>query len=260
MGSQAIQGKLWGQGAKDWAGIQEATGKAGYDFALSNLKSNPNTTLLDVGCGSGYFCQMASELGATVIGIDATPELVTEAKQRVPKGIFSVGEMEELPFPEDTFDFVFGFNSFQYAAQIKIALLEAKRVLKPEGKLIIMIWGNQSDCEAVTYLRAVSKLLPLSAPEAPGPFALSENQLLEKRLEEINFKIIINKDIAAIWDYPDPQTALTGLLSAGPVAKAIDNSGYNLVYDTLKMAIQDFIKDNGHVVYQNKFRVIIASK
>lgn len=260
MGSQEIQSKLWGQRVQEWASIQEATGKAGYDFVLRTIGLSPLITLLDVGCGSGYFCQMASELGAIVTGIDATPELITEAEKRVPDGIFSVGEMEELPYAPDTFDLVFGFNSFQYAAETKNALLEAKRVLKPGGKLITMIWGNKSDCEAATYLKAVSTLLPPPAPGAPGPFALSEDQLLEKLLTEIGLHITDNQDIPAIWDYPDAQTALSGLMSAGPVARAINNSGYNEVYSTLNEAIQDYIKDNGHVVYHNKFRVIIAIK
>jgi ubiquinone/menaquinone biosynthesis C-methylase UbiE len=260
MGSQAIQSKLWGQRVQDWASIQEATGKAGYDFALGSINLNPLITLLDVGCGSGYFCQMASELGAIVTGIDATPELITEAKKRVPKAAFLVGEMEELPFAQDTFDFVFGFNSFQYAAQTKNALLEARRVLKPGGKLITMVWGNKSDCEAATYLKAVGTLLPPPLPGAPGPFALSEDQLLEKLLKEVDLQIVDSQDIPAIWDYPDAQSALAGLISAGPVARAIDNSGFNHVYSTLSEAIQDYIQDNGHVVYHNKFRVVIAVK
>lgn len=48
MGSQAIQSKLWGQRVKDWADIQEATGKAGYDFVLKNVAVNSSTALLDV--------------------------------------------------------------------------------------------------------------------------------------------------------------------------------------------------------------------
>lgn len=260
MGSQEIQSKLWGKRAQEWAGIQEGTGKAGYDFVLNTIGLNPSTTLLDIGCGSGYFCQMASELGATVTGIDATPELITEAEKRVPNGKFSVGEMEELPFAPDTFDLVFGFNSFQYAAQTKNALLEAKRVLKPGGKLITMIWGNKADCEAATYLKAIGTLLPPPPPGAPGPFALSEDQLLEKLLTETGLQIIDNQDIPSIWDYPDAQTALSGLMSAGPVERAINNSGYNQVYNTLSEAIQDYIQDNGHVVYHNKFRIVIAIK
>ena len=258
MGSQTIQGKLWGQRPKDWSEIQEQTGKAGYDFVLNFLSVTQATKLLDVGCGSGYFCKLAVDKKIDVTGLDATTELVDEAKKRVPTANFHVGEMEELPFEEKSFDVVCGFNSFQYAADIKNALLEAKRVLKDGGKIAAMIWGNKEDCEAATYLKAVGSLLPPPPPGAGGPFALSENLLLEKILEEIGFKIISNTDILSIWDYPDTDTALKGLLSAGPAAKAIENSSFEKVYDTILKSVEPYIQSDGHVVYSNKFRVVIA--
>ena len=56
---------------------------------------------------------------------------------------------------------------------------------------------------------------------------------MEKTLEEVGFKIIANDDVNAIWDYPNTEIALKGLLSAGPVAKAIDNSSFGKVFDAV---------------------------
>jgi SAM-dependent methyltransferase len=260
MGSQAIQGKLWGQRADDWAAIQEPTGMAGYIHALQFLQLNSNDELLDVGCGTGLFSSIAAKNGTNVTGIDASEELIAEAGKRAPSIKFMTGEMEELPFPDNTYNIVCGFNSFQYAASSKNALAEAKRVLKDQGKLVAMIWGDKKDCEAATYLKAVGSLLPPPLPGAGGPFALTENRLLESILEEVGFELVNDQDIDSIWDYPDEETALKGLLSVGPAAVAIAYSGYQKVYDTVKEAIQPYIKDNGHVVYYNKFRVVIAEK
>ena len=260
MGSQTIQGKLWRQRPKDYSEVQEQTGKPGYDFVLNYLAVTPATKLLDVGCGSGYFSKLAVDKKIDVTGLDATTELITEAKKIEPNANFLVGEMEELPFDEKSFDVVCGFNSFQYAANIKNALIEAKRVLKDDGKLAVMIWGNKKDCEAATYLKAVGSLLPPPPPGAGGPFTLSENQLLEKILEEIGFKILNNTDVISVWDYADTDTALKGLLSSGPVSRAIEHCGFEKVYETTLQAIQPYIQQNGHVVYNNKFRVVIAAK
>jgi ubiquinone/menaquinone biosynthesis C-methylase UbiE len=260
MGSQAIQSHLWGQRPQDWANIQEQTGNDGYLFALNFLQLTTADTLLDVGCGSGLFADLAHQKGVAVTGIDATAQLIEQAKQRTPGLNFLVGEMEELPFGDAAFDVITGFNSFQYAANVKNALTEAKRVLKPGGKLVAMIWGNKEDCEAATYLKAVGSLLPPPPPGAPGPFALTENHLLESILEEIGFKILNNTDVSSVWDYADTDTALKGLLSAGPAAKAIDNSGYEKAYETILNVVQPYVQTNGHVVYKNKFRVVIAEK
>ncbi len=78
--------------------------------------------------------------------------------------------MEELPFTDKTFDVVSGFNSFQYAANTKNALIEAKRVMKDNGQLAVMIWGNKEDCEAATYLKAIGSLLPPAASRSTRAF------------------------------------------------------------------------------------------
>lgn len=139
-------------------------------------------------------------------------------------------------------------------------MAEAHRVLKDKGRLTAMIWGNKEDCEAATYLKAVGSLLPPPPPGAPGPFALSENQLLEKTLQEVGFIITKQEDVTSVWDYLDLETALKGLLSVGPAAKAIELNGYEVVYKTVSEAAQPYVKGNGHVVYNNKFRVVIAEK
>ena len=260
MGSQKIQGELWGKRAKDWALIQEATGNAGYEYALQFLKIKPNETLLDVGCGSGFFSDLAFEKGADVTGIDASKQLIQQAKRRNDSIKFLTGEMEELPFADNTFNIVCGFNSFQYATNIKNAFSETKKVLKDKGKFVVMIWGNKEDCETATYMEAVGSLLPPPPPGAAGPFNLSENQLLEKTIEEIGFRIIDNTDVISIWDYPNADIAIKGLLSSGPIARAIDINSFEKVYETVAAAIQPYIQQNGHIVYKNKFRVVITEK
>ncbi|MCR8557418.1 class I SAM-dependent methyltransferase [Mucilaginibacter sp. BJC16-A38] len=260
MGSAAIQGPLWGKQSENWATIQEQTGNAGYVYALNFLNLNPATQLLDVGCGSGVFSSLASATGAYVTGIDASEALIEKAQQRGTTAKFTTGEMEELPFAGNTFDAVCGFNSFQYAANINNAFTEVRRVLKPGGKLVVMIWGNKEDCEAVSNLAAIGSLLPPPPPGAPGPFALSENQLLEKTLEAIGFKILSNEDISTVWDYPDTSIALKGLLSSGPAARAIANSGLEKVQETVTKSFEPYIRDNGHVVYHNKFRIVISER
>lgn len=260
MGSQPIQAHLWGRSAQDWSNIQEPTGQAGYDYALKALALGSTENLLDIGCGSGLFCSQAINTGAAVTGLDATAAMIGAAKQRAPHVKFLTGEMEELPFPDAAFTVVTGFNSFQYAATISNAFAEAKRVLVPGGRLVTMIWGNKEDCEAATYLKAVGSMLPPPPPGAPGPFALTENHLLETTLETAGFTITSNEDIPSVWDFPDTTVALRGLLSAGPAIKAIDHSGKEKVGEAVSAALQPYIKPNGHVVYHNKFRVVIAMK
>ena len=93
-----------------------------------------------------------------------------------------MGELEDLPYADGSFDAVTGFNAFQYAAEPAAALREAARVTKPGGRVVAMIWGTAAECEAAAYLAAIGRLLPPPPPGAPGPFALSEPGVLEALL------------------------------------------------------------------------------
>jgi SAM-dependent methyltransferase len=168
--------------------------------------------------------------------------------------------MEDLGLPDEAYDIVTGFNSFQYADNIGDALAEARRVLKPGGRLVVMIWGNKEDCQAAVSLGAMSALLPPLPPGTPGPFALSEQQLLEKTLERSRFTIIQTNDIASVWDFPDIATTLRGLLSAGPAYRAIHRAGYDRVAEVVNSTLPQFTRPDGHVIFNNKWRVVIAKK
>lgn len=258
MGSNKIQGELWGLHAEDWALIQEATAQSGYEHAFKFINNTSNMKLLDVGCGSGFFSNLAYLKGMNVVGVDASASLIEQAKKRNNSIEFLTGEMEELPFKDNTFDVVCAFNSIQYAESVKKAILDCKRVLKENGTLIIMIWGNKEECEAATFLKVIGGLLPPAPVGAGGPFVLSENELLETIIKDCGLQIMNNTDVSAIWEYPSVETALKGLLSAGPSTKAIVYSGFEKVHKASLKAIEPYIQNNGHVIYKNKFRVVIS--
>ena len=104
--------------ARDWAETWEGPA-AGEHRSTSTCsigrRSESGTRVLDCGCGAGRFARMAADRGASVAGIDAAKELIEIAAERTPEGDFRVGDLEALPWPEDSFDVVTGFSSFQFA-------------------------------------------------------------------------------------------------------------------------------------------------
>jgi SAM-dependent methyltransferase len=216
------------------------------------------TRLLDVGCGAGRFVQLAAERGAVVSGLDAAPALVAIARERVPAADVRVGEMEDLPWPDASFDVVTGFNSFQFAANPVNALREARRVTASGAQVFIATWGAPEDCEAAGYLRAVGALVPPPPPGAPGPFALSLPGALERFAVEAGFTPGEHANVECVWSYADLDTALRGLLSTGPAVRALRQVGEERVRRAVTEAIAPFRTARGGYRIENTFRYLVA--
>ena len=215
-----VNGRLWGERSHDWAQFQECQFRAGYEGVFSRVGLSNGATYCDVGCGSGMAAQIAAKIGARVFGLDASDSLLKIARERVPLGDFRLGEMEELPFPDKTFELVTGFNAFQYAANPALALAEAKRVSKPGGKVVVMTWGKPEGMEAATLVAAMKPLLPPPPPGAPGPFALSDETALRDFAAQGGLEPSEIADVGCTWTYPDLGTALRGLGSSGVAMRA----------------------------------------
>src|ERR1700722_10167719 len=197
---------------------------------------------------------------ANVSGIDASAAFIAIARQRLPGRDFRVGEMEALPHADASFDVVTGFNAFQYAASPRNALVEARRVLRPKGTIVIATWGLAQDCEAAGHLKALGALMPPPPPGAPGPFALSDEANLKALANEADFTPIAVVDVACPWTYPDLETALRGMLSAGPAERAIRNSSMERAREAATASIAAYAMPSGGYRLNNKFRYLIACK
>jgi ubiquinone/menaquinone biosynthesis C-methylase UbiE len=96
------------------------------------------TRVLDVGCGSGELLSLAAGRGGVVSGLDAAEG---HDRDRLPAADLHVGPMERLPGDDDTFDVVTGFNAFQFAADMVVALREAARVARGGGLVAVCNWS-----------------------------------------------------------------------------------------------------------------------
>ncbi|MBL4769371.1 MAG: class I SAM-dependent methyltransferase [Rhodobacteraceae bacterium] len=250
--------KFWGHRARDWAEFQEQSVLPVYHEVLRRTEVGNGTTYLDVGCGSGMAVNLAADLGADVSGIDASEDLLAIAKERVPSANIYSGDMEELPFEDNSFDVVTGFNSFQYAGNPVIALAEARRVTKPNGYVVIMTWGEPEGMEAASIVAALKPVLPAAPPGAPGPFALSDETVLRSFAISAALQPMSVFDVQSPWNYPDKAAAMRGLGSSGVAARAMSHSGENAVDAAHAKAIAPFRKPDGSYHINAIFRCLLA--
>jgi len=257
-GSSEIQGPLWSARADDWARVQEPLMRPAFEAALDALAITETTRLLDVGCGSGLALRLAADRGAAVSGLDASSGLLEHARRCVPGAPLVQGEIEDLPFPDASFDVVTGFNSFQYASRPVAALAEAVRVLAPSGRVLYLNWAPPEQCEAAAYLGAIGALLPPPPPGAPGPFALSDSEAIVRVFGEAGLDVRTTADVPVVWAYPDEPTAIAGLMAAGPIVWAISHAGEEAVVAATTDFLEPFRTDDGGYRITNVFRYAIG--
>lgn len=106
-------------------------------FLVSRLDVGPRATVLDVATGTGAVArELVAQHGCTVVGLDQSPEMLAEARLRVPPGVTLVeGRAEELPFPNATFDALTFTYLLRYVADPAATLRELARVVRPGGTI-----------------------------------------------------------------------------------------------------------------------------
>jgi SAM-dependent methyltransferase len=206
----------------------------------------------------------ARALGAEVAGLDASSSLAEIARERLPGARIEVGEMEDLPFGDQSFDIVTGFNSFQFAGDPARALRAAQRVCRAGGRVLVLVWGRREDCDLLTStLPAVLELLPQTAPgrpSAPGPTALSDRARLQALLREASLRPVASGEIDCEFRYPDAETALRAFGSAAPLVRAVRHAGEDAVRRSVLATLRPFERPDGSVVQRNRFRWMLAER
>lgn len=98
-----------------------------------------NREILDLGCGRGYDLMELVKYGYDAVGIDINQEYLDFAKDMGRKEGLDLklyrGEAEQLPFKENSFDFIFASEVTEHVKDPKMVLSECRRVLRPGGKV-----------------------------------------------------------------------------------------------------------------------------
>ena len=259
MGSAHAQARLWGTAARDWAELAEPLSRPLHEATLAALLPLSGLQLLDVGCGTGLALQLAAGHGARVTGLDAAKPMIDIARERLPHARLHVGDMEELPFDDGTFDVVTAFNAIQYAAEPKAAVTELARVTRPDGRVAIGVWAEPARCDTEVLFQRIRALAPAPAG-AHAPLALSTPGVVETLLVDAGLVLTGSGEVSCPFIYPDLATGWRGQASIGPFRRAIEIAGEEIVRDTFVKTLRQYRQPDGTYRQNNVFRYIITGK
>lgn len=253
-GSAEQWGPLWGAHPREWAAVEEQQ-LLTYEAAIDRLGIGAGQRVLDIGCGSGVYLRAAADRGAAVTGLDASETLLEVARTRVPEADLRRGDMEFLPFEDDRFDVVSGFNSFFFAADFVAALREAGRVAKPGGIVLIQVWGRPEHCDLEGMKRAVGRMLSRDAAEPPPfwrPGVLDELARAAGLQPEDSF------DSSWAYEFADEEDTLRHLLAAAGSVAAIAAVGRETVETSIAEAVAPYRRPDGSFRLENEWHYLVS--
>lgn len=111
-----------------------------YPFVLNAISNIQFSNVLDLGCGTGVILNELRQKNSTVelFGLDLSENMIAQATRRLgTTAKLTVGDAENLPYFDNTFDLVCCVESFHHYPNPKKALSEIYRVLKKDGLFLL---------------------------------------------------------------------------------------------------------------------------
>jgi trans-aconitate methyltransferase len=173
---------------------------------LEFLNPKAGEQILDIGCGTGDLANQIAQSGAQVYGIDASLNMIVQAKAKYPALQFSNEDATQLTF-SNTFDAVFSNATLHWIKEPQKVLACLYNALKPNGRFVVE-FGGKGNVKTITdeILRQFQNLdKPLTVDQFPWYFpSIAEYTTL---LEQVGFDVLL----AQHYDRPTPLIGHDGL-------------------------------------------------
>lgn len=163
--------------------VQRLAYRPVHDGVLAALRGRPVSSLLDVGCGTGLLTRRLRRAlpEARVVGCDFSSGMLRRAARRAPKEGWVQGDALQLPFGDARFDAVVSTEAFHWFPDQRAALTELRRVLAPQGLLLLAL--------ASPPLEIVSRAARLASRLAGEPLYFPTRRRLRGWLEAEGFEV-----------------------------------------------------------------------
>ncbi len=192
--------------------------------------------VLDLGSGPGNTANLLARTGATVTGIDFSPEMVRVARTTYPEITFEQADAERLPYEDGSFDAVVASYLLHRLARPEVVLREAHRVLRPGGAFVFALFGEGGDQSSViAFFEAVEAHHDLGEGFLPPLYGVTESSVFESMLTSAGF--------------PDCQLSVHGFTwqteSLEPVIRGFwDYANMSLLPENIQEKVASTMSDN----------------
>lgn len=232
------------------------------EWALQRIQWRGNETVLDVGCGPGSYATALDRLtpGATYYGVDFSSGMLLRHpfRERV-----SQGDVQQLPFPDATFDVVMANHMLYHVPDIPQALQECRRVLKPDG----VFMAATNSIESMPQFRELVKraILVLTAPGKTVHTPLPSSHLftLESGMRQLSrhFYAVVRHDLPGALVFDNVEPVIAYLETTRSLREPQLPEG--VAWDSVMLIVREQVKNQlnyfGELVVSKLSGVLVAS-
>jgi trans-aconitate methyltransferase len=165
---------------------------------LELLGAKSGECILDLGCGTGHLTARIAETGAQVVGIDRSPEMIRQAKEKYSSLRFEVMDAREITL-DGTFDAVFSNATLHWIKEPERVITGIKKILRPDGRFVAEFGGKGNTQELLKAIQHSWAKLGLAHP-APHPWYYPSIAEYAGVLEQHGFEVTY----ATLFDRPTP--------------------------------------------------------
>ena len=272
------QAEYWESRAPSWMSLEshheQVIGPAGR-MAMDRLDPRPGQVVVDLGCGTGQTTlELARRVtpGGRAVGVDISAPLLERAREhagaaRVDNVDFEHADVQSSDIGRARFDGAFSRFGVMFFADPVAAFTNVREALKPGAVLSFACWQPVTSNEwmLVPAMAAVSVLgaMPeMPAPDAPGPFSLSDMGRTRKILESAGFHEIDIEGYSDLLTMPQDAipTWVDSALRVGPVQRMLEDKDSEAT-ERVRAAIDDALTsrlDNGMIALSRSIFLVRA--
>lgn len=175
---------------------------------LELLDPKKGEKILDVGCGTGDLANELYEKGINVEGVDQSPTMIEQAKEKYPHIPFHIADITNLSF-EDNFDAIFSNAVLHWVKTPETALQNMYKSLRPSGRLVAEFGGKGNVENLTSTIINQVREAGYSFDEKHFPWYFPSIADYSIFMEKVGFQVTF----AHLYDRPTPLQGEKGLIN-----------------------------------------------